>query len=536
MRFARLRVRLFALVSFVLLALPIPLVLEEEPPLPALEVVSSTTLTPATEAPPQSTTITRPEPARTTTTTLRAPASTTSTVPIEQISADVLVYGTTSAGVGAVRALELAAGGQEPLSVALVSAGRQIESPLAQGLGVEDAYGGEAYLSGFYLEFRQGVIGWYQKRGREAHVPEGRLHYEPEPATEVLRGFLERPQVSWHTGYLIDAQETDEAGERWVLLKGAEGGFKKIQAKYLIDASAEGDLGRLLGADYMIGRSEELFNDKDGRRPPPPSKANNWQTAPQALSMLLTLELHDGTAPPLAAFEHPWYEPASFAEQHRLSEQTLAGFAESWSIAHALPSGTFELNEAWSDYMSPEASFEWVLYPERRGEIRREMANWVLNRVRYLQENGYSRVGISIVPARPYVREGVRFYGEQVYRGSDIDQGAEGGTVVIGAYARYDRHDAALGSHQDSGGAVVRIPLRAMMPKGRPFLLTPTAISSDESAYCSAVRMEPVRANMGAAAGVAVALAERSGLPPAHMDPEAVRAELRRQGHRLSVE
>src|SRR5690606_21225769 len=121
---------------------------------------------------------------------------------------------------------------------------------------------------------------WYLKRGTVAHLPEGRLHYEPEAAAEVLEGFLERPQVSRHIGHLIDAQETDEAGERWVLLKDADGGFKKIEAKYLIDASTEGDLGRLLGADYMIGCSEELFNDKDGRRPPPPSKANNWQTAP----------------------------------------------------------------------------------------------------------------------------------------------------------------------------------------------------------------------------------------------------------------
>ena len=67
----------------------------------------------------------------------------------------------------------------------------------------------------------------------------------------------------------------------------------RLEARFLVDASPEGDLGRLAGAGYMIGKGEAVYNDVTNT-PPRHASANNWGTAPQSLSILLTLKVVDG--------------------------------------------------------------------------------------------------------------------------------------------------------------------------------------------------------------------------------------------------
>ena len=64
-------------------------------------------------------------------------------------------------------------------------------------------------------------------------------------------------------------------------------------------------------------------------------------------------------------------------------------------------------------------------------------------------------------------------------------------------------------------------------------MLAPTAISADYRAYSSAVRMEPVRANMGGAAGIIIAIANAKGIAPHEVNYADVRSELLRQGYAL---
>ena len=56
---------------------------------------------------------------------------------IETQQFDVVIYGTTTAGIGTLRGLQMAAARYpKRLRVAIVSSGGNLESPLAQGLGV----------------------------------------------------------------------------------------------------------------------------------------------------------------------------------------------------------------------------------------------------------------------------------------------------------------------------------------------------------------------------------------------------------------
>ncbi|MBC7294029.1 MAG: hypothetical protein H5T84_08025, partial [Thermoleophilia bacterium] len=78
------------------------------------------------------------------------------------VDVDVVVYGTQTSGLAAVRELELAA---PHLRVALISSGKFLETPLAQGLCVEDTRDGTGASGGFYREWREAVIATYQQQG-----------------------------------------------------------------------------------------------------------------------------------------------------------------------------------------------------------------------------------------------------------------------------------------------------------------------------------------------------------------------------------
>lgn len=449
------------------------------------------------------------------------------------LDVDVVIYGTTTAGIGALRALQHAEEGfGRSLRIALVSPEHLLDSPLAQGLSVEDRYrsGG---ISGFYKEFRDTVIALYESEDVDP-VVERRLRYEPEVAREALLSFVaEQPHVEWFAGELLAAGGADGVGPRYLLVRESDGSVVRVNTEYFIDASAEGDLGRMLGASYMIGRADRVYNDLIGLRPAPPSPENDYVTAPQRFSFLLTLQVHEKQAPSLAGFEHPWYSRSTYTPDYKFAGYNRDGFATSWTMRYVLPDGKRELNEIWSDYPGAEAGFDWVLFPEKRAELRELMLSHVLDKVRYLQEHGYPQVAVVNVPSRPYVRDGVRFVGLDFYTGQDIDGRVIDRPVAHGVYARYDRHDVALGSSQDSEAAEVFIPMGALLPEKHPYLIVPTAISADESAICSAVRMEPVRANMGGAAGVMVAVAAANGVDLHQLEYEPVRKELRRQGYQL---
>ncbi len=453
--------------------------------------------------------------------------------PTETCEVDVVIYGTTSSGIGALRSLQLArAAYPSPLTVAIVAGGPHMESTIAQGLAVEDLYGSNA-ASGFYREFRDAVMKEYAAVGINA-APAGRLLVEPEVAARILRWYVDyngrgRPGVMFVQGRLTQA---DDGAERYVVVQTPTGTLK-INTRYFIDASPEGDLARMLGADYMMGRGEDVYNDTAGRTAPRPTRENDWDTSPQSMSILLTLKIHNGVAPSVAQLGHPSYDPLTYGTDFKFSEWARAAFATSWTMRYVLPNNKRELNEAWGDYSNPDTSYDWVMYPEKRAAIRATLHNWILNKVRYLQEHGYPSVGVASVPTRPYVRDGVRVLGLTVYTQEQILAGPVRESVAYGNYALYDRHDTIYGSHQDSRPGHVHVPMGALQVQGHPWLLASTAVSTDSRAQCSAVRMEPVRANLGGAAGIIVAIAAASGVSTQDITYEAVRRELLRQGYSL---
>jgi hypothetical protein len=447
------------------------------------------------------------------------------------VDVDVVVYATQTSGLAAVRELAL---GAPHLRVALISAGNLLETPLTQGLSVEDARDIENVSGGFYSEWRGTVIRYYALMGKKAFTGSGRFVYEPDVAANVLWSYVTGANASnvfFFSAKLLAA--SDKESQRYVDVEVEGSGATRLNTKYFIDASVEGDLARMLGADYRIGRDEEVYNDVKGIVPAYPSADNGFVTAPQRFSALLTLQVYSyGTAPRIANLVHHNYDPSSFTGTS-FAWKNVSAFGSSWSMRIAiLPNNKRELNETWSDWPDIGLSFQWVFEPDKRGEIRKRVLEWSINRVRYLQENGYARVGIATIPQKLYVREGPRIVGLDTYTVSDLRSGAVRDSVALGCYVEYDRHDAFYPTHVETT-RYVHMPMEALMAAGHPALLVSTAVSTDYAAYSSAVRMEPTRANMGAAAAMIVIAADLQGVDPSEVSYAAVRSLLYDRGYRV---
>lgn len=287
------------------------------------------------------------------------------------VDVDVLIYGTQTAGIAALHELQLAL---PTATVAVVSGSRALESPLAQGLCLEDGYE-QMPVVGFYKEWRDAVIDYYRTVETKTIDPSVRLAYEPEVAEAELRQFMTEggSKSVFYVGQLLAAG--DEGTPRYALIRSESGDIVRLDTTYFIDASVEGDLARLLGADYRVGREETRYNDIVGPRPDYPSPDDNFATAPQRFSALLTLEVYtSGSAPRIADLVHPSYDPRSFYALPPLNQQRVDAFASSWSMTVAvLPNGRREFNETWNDWPDDQTAFAWVFHPEQRQEIRRRV-------------------------------------------------------------------------------------------------------------------------------------------------------------------
>jgi hypothetical protein len=451
-------------------------------------------------------------------------------LPGSVVDVDVVVYATQTSGLAAVRELTL---GAPQLKVALISCGNLLETPLVQGLSVEDARDADGVVGGFYSEWRQMVIRYYGLMGKKAFTSSGRFVYEPEVAADVMWSFVSganAPNVLFYSAKLVDA--SDQGGQPYVDIDVEGIGLTRLNTRYFIDASVEGDLARMLGADYRIGRDETIYNDVDGVEPEYPSAANNYATAPQRFSALLTLQVYSGNAPLVANLVHLNYNPSSYAGT-TFAWKNVEAFASSWTMKIAvLPDSKRELNETWSDWPDIGLAFQWVMEPDKRGDIRKRVLEWSINRVRYLQEHGYRHIGIATIPQKLYVREGPRIIGRDTYSVYDLQTGAVRNSVAMGCYVEYDRHDAFYPTHVETT-RYVHMPMEALMVAGHPSLLVSTAVSTDYQAYSSAVRMEPTRGNFGAAAAMIIIAADTEKVDPSDVSYSAVRNLLYNRGYRV---
>lgn len=425
---------------------------------------------------------------------------------------DLIIYGTSSSGIGALRLFTIIRGtefGAAETKVAIISSSRNLETPLANGLNTEDIYLGDNYASGLYKYFRENITDYYRNKGINPKT-NGRLSFESEVASSQLWWYINygssywdgpgRRNVAYYSAHLLAADPLTHA-----LTLSVEGeGETIVTGEYMIDASPTIDLSRMLGISYRIGKDETVYNDMAGITPPEPSAENNWITAPQLLAGLPTFSWVKGGG---SIIDERWwlYDPHLYDPEMIARSITSWGFAESWSNTVSLiPFGKHELNESWSDFSDPVASYRYVFHREERGQIRTRIIQEVLDEIRFLQSSGYPELNLIRTYPAPYFR------GElMISNGLDrltIDRlgKPETETIAFSFYSYYDCHELQAASQTE---IFVAVPYQIIFCQELDWLVVTDGACIDHQAYNSAFRMEPVRMNVGGAAGVAVSLA-----------------------------
>lgn len=199
---------------------------------------------------------------------------------VPRSSADIIVYGATSAGVTA--AVQAARMGYD---VILVEPGRSIGGMTTSGLGATDI-SSPTYCSGLALEFYRRVYRYYgrdeawrfeRRASYVARRPAIRAslqavpiwhRFEPHAAARVFDDMLREARVTVLTGRRLDlARGVERVGRRIVSLTMLTG--EVISGEMFIDATYEGDLLASAGVRTIVGReANDVYGETlNGVRP-----------------------------------------------------------------------------------------------------------------------------------------------------------------------------------------------------------------------------------------------------------------------------
>ena len=328
------------------------------------------------------------------------------------MSADVIVYGGTSAGIiAAVQAKQMGK------SVIVVGPDEHLGGLSSGGLGYTDSGRKEA-IGGLAREFYHRLYEHYQKpeawqwqkredygnRGQGTPALDGENRtmwiFEPHVAEATFEGFVEEFDIPVHRGEYLDRESgVKKDGERITSITMLSG--KTFQGKMFIDATYEGDLMATAGVTYTVGReSNETYGET----------LNGVQTAravshqfehpidpymvPGDKSSGLLPRIHDGDPGRDGEADHriqaycyrmcmtqvpenrvPFPKPANYdpLEYELLARYLDAGWRGIWNKFDRIPNGKTDTNNhgAFStdnigmNYDYPEASYE-----ERRAILK----------------------------------------------------------------------------------------------------------------------------------------------------------------------
>ena len=471
------------------------------------------------------------------------------------LSADVIIYGATSAGVTA--AISAARNGAK---VILLEPSRHLGGMLSGGLSRTDMDRQENLIGGLAKEF-------FQRVGRH-YGQEIAWNFEPHVAKEVLEAMLAEQKIEPQFDQAL-ASITKKDG-RIQTLTSRSGQI--YSAKVFVDATYEADLMKAAGISYAVGRESRTLHGESlaGRRDLLRSNHQiNYRISPWKDGKLLPhvtaeedivptgtgdgkmqaycfrLCLTDVPENRLPVTPPDNYNPADYELLRRCFE--VGGEKVDGVLGiKRMPNGKSDVNAgapislnlpgANQDY--PDASLE------KRKVIWNQHLNWARGLVYYVQndpavpkatQKKYAPWGLCKDeftetggwPPQMYIREGRRMQGAHILTQKDLMKdlrkqdciGVAGYNIDIREVQWVSMRTFFFPKAADElymEGYVSQpvdpwdIPYRALLPKSKECsnLIVPVCLSSSAVAFAS-FRMEPQLMIAGQAAGVAAALANR---------------------------
>lgn len=507
--------------------------------------------------------------------------------PSTKLSADVVVYGATAAGVMAAIAAT-----RDGAWVALVEPGNHVGGMVTGGLGHTD-YGDRRVVGGLALEFYQRIA---QAYGVDTW---GYIGPEPGVAEQIMHDWLVEIGVACYFGARIDYLERNTTTiTALVTISGLH-----MSAKVFIDASYEGDLLPRAGISYRVGREPvALYGERwAGRQPILPGEHNF------AVAVSPFCEGNEGQILPLIhqrplapegvgdngvqaygfrlcltnrpenqiAFPRPEaYDPGEFELLQRYINACGPGLRAPDIVALVpnLPNGKCDVNskgpistnlldgsswrypdadyiertEIWQRHLRYTQSLFYYLAndPAVPDVIREEIQCWGLCRDEFADTNH--------LPHQLYVREGRRMLGEHIMTEIDLTtERRKYDTIGMGSYnidirevqriwTWVSRFPNLNGETFNEGYLSIpvrsyAIPYRALLPRYQECdnLIVPVCLSASHVAFAS-IRLEPQYMLLGHAAGVAAAIAAHEHIAVQQVPSVLLQQRLASQGQVLA--
>lgn len=473
------------------------------------------------------------------------------------VTADVVIFGGTPAGVAAA-----VAAADKGLSVVVVDMTHHIGGMISGGL-VETDIGDRATVGGFAHRFFEEIKNYYREKygadSKQFKACRDGLMYEPSAGEKIFDRMLAEKKVQVFKRYHLASVAKDKDGNiaSFTAAHLDNGGQQIFAGKIFIDATYEGDLMAEAGVDSRIGREgrdeygEYLAGIGVG---PDKGKADGlYQT--YNFRVCITADPTNCVAfPKPNNYDPTWAIP--FGE--RIKKQGLKVFSDLLigGAKRAGPNDKFDLN--WGDIAAANAGYadgNWAV----RDHIAARYRDNFLSGLYYLQNSpdlpkawleNKDKWGLpkdefiysGHFPHQMYIRQARRMVGEYLLTEKDLTQNRyKPDGVCAGSYG-IDCH--AVQKIEVDGKTLTDftshfyvasydIPYATLVPKDRPGqpknLLVPVCLSTTHVPYCS-VRMEPVYMMLGQAAGNAAWLASKNAIAVQKVDVKELRNVLRKEG------
>ncbi len=306
-------------------------------------------------------------------------------------------------------------------------------------------------------------------------------------------------QVLFHTAVF----EIGRNGRRLVSVKAAtRSGVQTFEADNFIDASGDGELMFLAGCDYQLGRETDSLCQP---------LTTCFRMANVDIDLFLKERLRLNTL------------------YTRLqSEGKLRNPRENLLVFTGLGKNILHLNTTRVIKHDPTDTFA---LSDAELEGRRQ----VYEMFRFLKEHSEACKNAELIAVASHigVRESRKLRGEHVLTAAEIKNMVDfEDTVAVGNYEIDIHNPEGSGTtlYYFNGGEYYRIPYRSLLPKEYDNLLVAGRCLSATHEAHSAVRIMPICACLGQAAGVAMALCRRTGADTHSLDVNALRARLRELG------
>ena len=459
-------------------------------------------------------------------------------------SCDVIVVSASSAGVAAA-----VTAARKGLHVALLEPTDRLGGIMSNGLCATDIRRA-VHSTGFFEEFRQKVQTYYG--GGDG------LAYEPHVVNNVLKAMVaaeDRVDVFYHvrpTGVIMDGATV--TGLRVESTDGRHHGV--FEAPLTIDSDPTGDVTAWAGCRCRVGR--------EPRTPEEPHAGVMYYS--RAENKLLPGSTGKGDRRLMAYTYLVVVKDYGSSTDHRLSPPPgyqesdyihSPAWKESWAVTSGqMPHGKFELNQhpEGADLQGVNYNWPWQS-PAQRSALEKVYKDHALGYLYYLQTHGGApNIGLPDdefpenggFPETLYVREARRVVGLANLKEMDI--------TLAGSRLRPDASgvgDYPMDSHAvrpktdwtapDSGEGEFwlyretpwfQIPVGVVIPADRDGLLVAEAVSATHVAY-GALRLEPVRMEMGELCGTLASISQTTGLRARAIPAPMIQDWLSADGQRI---